>query len=118
MQGKAKRRRKAARRQAEKATRRAEKDGPEIKQTQATARALLVQPVINQEDARPLVVRSNSQTMRAARDGKKYINVLVDAELHVEVRVRMTTRKLTWNTLVASLFRRWLEENPDFRPKF
>lgn len=117
MKRKGKGKQKAARREAEKATRRAKKNGPESEQTQAVAGALLVQPVIDQEDARPLIVRPHSQAMKVAGEGKKYINVLVDAELQLEVRVRMTTRKLTWDTLIGSLFRRWLEENPEFRPK-
>ena len=88
MHGKRKGKRKAARRQAEESTTRAKKNGPEREQTQAVAGELLIQPVIDQEDARPLSVRPDSRATRAARDGKKYINVLIDAELQVEVRVR------------------------------
>ena len=84
---------------------------------QAVAGELFALPVVDQEDSMPILMRTDSQTRRAAREGKKYINVLVDAELQLDVRVRMTTRKLTWDTLIGSLFRRWLEENPEFRPK-
>ncbi len=34
--------------------------------------------------------------MRAAKEGKKYINVLIDEELQLELRPRMMLRKLTW----------------------
>jgi len=112
-----KRKGKADRHRAEKATKRAKKNGPEMEQTQAVAKEPLVQPSVDQEYARPVPVRPNYRTVRAAQGNKKYINVLIDAELQMEIRVRMTTRKLTWETLIESLFRRWLEENPEFRPK-
>ena len=116
MKRKEKGKQKAARRQAEEATRRTQKNGPEMKQAQAVGREPLLQPPIRQEYASPIPISPKYRGLRAAKGNKKYINVLVDAELQMEVRVRMTTRKLTWNSLVESLFRGWLEENPEFRP--
>ncbi len=55
--------------------------------------------------------------MRAAREGKKYINILIDEELQVEVRPRMMLRKLTWESLIESLLQKWLDENLNFRPR-
>ncbi len=63
------------------------------------------------------VVRADYRAVRAAREGKKYINILIDEELQVEVRPRMMLRKLTWESLIESLLQKWLDENPNFRPR-
>lgn len=62
------------------------------------------------------VVRADYRAVRAAREGKKYINILIDEELQREVRPRMMLRKLTWESLIESLLQKWLDENPNFRP--
>ena len=63
------------------------------------------------------VVRADYRAVRAAREGKKYINILIDEELQLEVRARMMLRKLTWESLIESLLQKWLDENPNFRPR-
>lgn len=63
----------------------------------------------------PTAVRADYRAVRAAKEGKKYINVLIDEELQLELRPRMMLRKLTWETLIESLLRRWLKKNPEFR---
>ena len=63
--------------------------------------------------ARP---RPDYRKTRASKEGKKYINILIDEELQSEIRPRMMTRKLTWESLVEGLLQRWLNENPEFRP--
>lgn len=63
------------------------------------------------------VVRADYRAVRAAREGKKYINLLIDEELQLEVRARMMLRKLTWESLIESLLQKWLDENPNFRPR-
>jgi len=60
--------------------------------------------------------RPDYRKTRASKEGKKYINILIDEELQAELKPRIVTRKLTWETLVESLLRRWLEENPGFKP--
>jgi len=60
--------------------------------------------------------RPDYRKTRASKEGKKYINILIDEELQAELKPRMVTRKLTWETLVESLLQRWLDENPGFKP--
>jgi len=60
--------------------------------------------------------RPDYRKTRASKEGKKYINILIDEELQSELKPRMVTRKLTWETLVESLLQRWLDENPGFKP--
>ena len=60
--------------------------------------------------------RPDYRKTRASKEGKKYINILIDEELQSEIRPRMMTRKLTWESLVEGLLQRWLSENPEFRP--
>lgn len=61
-------------------------------------------------------VRTDYRAQRAAKHGKKYINVLVAEELQREVRPRMMLRKLTWETLIEGLLQKWLAKNPQFHP--
>lgn len=61
-------------------------------------------------------IRPDYRKTRASKEGKKYINILIDEELQSELKPRMVTRKLTWESLVEGLLRRWLEENPGYRP--
>ena len=63
------------------------------------------------------VVRADYRAVRAAREGKKYINILIGEELQLEVRARMMLRKLTWESLIENLLQKWLAENPNFRPR-
>jgi hypothetical protein len=60
--------------------------------------------------------RPDYRKTRASKEGKKYINILIDEELQSELKPRMVTRKLTWESLVEGLLQRWLEENPGYKP--
>ena len=60
--------------------------------------------------------RLDYRKTRADKEGKKYINILIDKDLQSELKPRMVTRNLTWESLVEGLLRRWLEENPGFKP--
>lgn len=60
--------------------------------------------------------RLDYRKTRAGKEGKKYINILIDKELQSELKPRMVTRNLTWESLVEGLLRRWLEENPGYKP--
>ena len=60
--------------------------------------------------------RPDYRKTRASKEGKKYINILIDKDLQFELKPRMATRELTWESLVEGLLRRWLEENPGFKP--
>lgn len=60
--------------------------------------------------------RPDYRKTKASKEGKKYINVVIDEELVSELKPRMVTRKLTWETLIESLLQRWLDENPGFKP--
>jgi len=55
-------------------------------------------------------VRTDYRAQGAAKHGKKYINVFIDEELHLEVRPRMMLRKLTWGTLIEDLLQNWFEK--------
>ena len=74
------------------------------------------QPVSEVEQTGPAKVRADYRAVRAAKEGKKYINVLIDEELQLEVRPRMMLRKLTWETLIEGLLQKWLKANPKFHP--
>lgn len=65
---------------------------------------------------KPARVRVDYRAAKAAKENKKYINVLIDEELQLEVRPRMMLRKLTWEALIEGLLRKWLKANPKFRP--
>lgn len=60
--------------------------------------------------------RPDYRKTRASKEGKKYLNILIDEELQSELKPRMVTRKLTWETLVEGLLKRWLAENPGYKP--
>ncbi len=60
--------------------------------------------------------RLDYRKTRASKEGKKYINILIDKDLQSELKPRMVTRNLTWESLVEGLLQRWLEENPGFKP--
>lgn len=60
--------------------------------------------------------RLDYRKTRADKEGKKYINILIDKDLQRQLKPRLVTRNLTWEGLVEGLLRRWLEENPSFEP--
>lgn len=60
--------------------------------------------------------RLDYRKTRADKEGKRYINILIDKDLQAELKPRMVTRNLTWESLVEGLLTRWLEENPGFKP--
>ena len=84
-----------------------------VSKAEVPAREIRTNVVQAAEEAK---IRLDYRKTRADKEGKGYINVLIDRDLQSELKPRMVTRKLTWESLVERLLRRWLEENPGYKP--